>query len=667
MSNDVRIKVTVDNTSAPGLASVSERLKAVEESAKSADRGIGAFDRQLAALDASVEASKVQLGGLRRAFADADDAAQRMDIGKVMRKVESDIRTATRSKKGLLEEMLQPEQALKRVDTFGNEVDAAVANGMKLGQPQLIAAAVGLGVLMAPAIGSAIGGAVLGAVGGAGVIGGIALAAQDPRVKDAGSFMAKSIGDQLKDAAKPFIPATLGAINTVIIAFEGMQTSFKNIFANAAQYVKPLTDGIMGMVKNIMPGIQQAMASAAPVIKMIADELPQVGAAFSHMFSMISSDSAAATAGLKFVFDAIEGGVEFVGQLIAAMEWLFRATLQVDNALLDMTQVLFSFVGLNPFEGLHKSVIGLLATMDAAGVSSASVASGMDTATTAADAERSANERLTASLNAAVQGSADLFDAQINVGAAMDAATKAAEKNGRATSDNTEKGRANNTALSSLAKSFNQMTYDMEKNGDAASKVNRTFEDQRNKLIAMAEKMGYAHGKAVELADSLLKIPVARETKIKADTVAASANLQRLQSQLNALHDKTITISARVGQSFGYAVNAVGNEISDGHADSMSAFRYTGGVIGGAASGGARSGMTWVGERGPELMRLPAGTTVHSAGDSQRMMDSSGSGGGTTVLEIHSGGSRLDDLLVEILQTAVRARGGNVQTVIGQG
>ncbi|MFI6700322.1 phage tail tape measure protein [Streptomyces sp. NPDC050509] len=42
------------------------------------------------------------------------------------------------------------------------------------------------------------------------------------------------------------------------------------------------------------------------------------------------------------------------------------------------------------------------------------------------------------------------------------------------------------------------------------------------------------------------------------------------------------------------------------------------------------------------------------------------SSGGRTVLEIRSGGSRVDDFLVELLRKAVRDRGGNVQLVIGQ-
>jgi hypothetical protein len=42
-----------------------------------------------------------------------------------------------------------------------------------------------------------------------------------------------------------------------------------------------------------------------------------------------------------------------------------------------------------------------------------------------------------------------------------------------------------------------------------------------------------------------------------------------------------------------------------------------------------------------------------------------GGGGGRSVLEIRSGGAKMDDLLVEVLIKAIRVRGGNVQVVLG--
>lgn len=90
----------------------------------------------------------------------------------------------------------------------------------------------------------------------------------------------------------------------------------------------------------------------------------------------------------------------------------------------------------------------------------------------------------------------------------------------------------------------------------------------------------------------------------------------------------------------------------------------TGGIIG-AAGGGPRSARTLVGEYGAEIVDLPFGSRVRSAGDSRRAM-SGGGGSEPVVIEIKSGGSRMDDLLVELLRGAIRVRGGDVQAVLGQ-
>ena len=90
-----------------------------------------------------------------------------------------------------------------------------------------------------------------------------------------------------------------------------------------------------------------------------------------------------------------------------------------------------------------------------------------------------------------------------------------------------------------------------------------------------------------------------------------------------------------------------------------------GGRVGAAATGGVRNNMTMVGEHGPELVDLPVGSRVKSNPDTKRMMGKSGGGGGGGIIEIKSSGSRVDDMLIEILREAVRVRGGNVQLVIG--
>jgi phage-related minor tail protein len=91
-----------------------------------------------------------------------------------------------------------------------------------------------------------------------------------------------------------------------------------------------------------------------------------------------------------------------------------------------------------------------------------------------------------------------------------------------------------------------------------------------------------------------------------------------------------------------------------------------GGIVGGAATGGPRSGLQWVGEQGRELVRLAPGSTVIPHGQSENMAAQASGQGGAMVLELHSGGSRLDELILELIRRAVRVRGGNVQTVLGR-
>lgn len=69
---------------------------------------------------------------------------------------------------------------------------------------------------------------------------------------------------------------------------------------------------------------------------------------------------------------------------------------------------------------------------------------------------------------------------------------------------------------------------------------------------------------------------------------------------------------------------------------------HTGGVVGGAPGS-------------PQLRMLMAGERVLPVGSS----------GASTSIEIRSGGSKLDDLLVELLRGAIRRQGGNVQTALG--
>lgn len=150
----------------------------------------------------------------------------------------------------------------------------------------------------------------------------------------------------------------------------------------------------------------------------------------------------------------------------------------------------------------------------------------------------------------------------------------------------------------------------------------------------------------------LKKLPKSKRTVVLTDIISAERNIARVRAKLRGIADRYVNVFvSEVQRDAAWA---------SGHA--------YGGIIG-AAAGGARGGLVQVGEHGRELVRLPYGSTVMNNGATENYLQNGGGeagGGGRQVIEIRSGGSKLDDLLVEILRKSVRSKGGNVQLVLGK-
>ena len=117
--------------------------------------------------------------------------------------------------------------------------------------------------------------------------------------------------------------------------------------------------------------------------------------------------------------------------------------------------------------------------------------------------------------------------------------------------------------------------------------------------------------------------------------------------------------------------------------------KASGGIVGMAASGGIRSNRTWVGEHGPELLDLPAGSRVWSNPDSRRMVQApwasmlntprrgpapaqapapgDARSGRPIVVQIEIGGRKFGEVIIDPLREAIHHRGGNVQATLGKG
>jgi hypothetical protein len=174
-------------------------------------------------------------------------------------------------------------------------------------------------------------------------------------------------------------------------------------------------------------------------------------------------------------------------------------------------------------------------------------------------------------------------------------------------------------------------------------------------------------GRLVQGAEAALSWIPGIGGKLKDARSKFAAFQKNVNAELAKIRDRDVKVRVRViGLAAAQAALSVANQLS--------AMGYAHGGITGAATGGNHGGLRWVGERGPELMNVPAGSTVHSSGDSMRMlrqgMQNAGQGGSGMSLTAHVSPeleSTLIGEIVKMLRFEIGNQGGDVQTVLGSG
>jgi hypothetical protein len=302
------------------------------------------------------------------------------------------------------------------------------------------------------------------------------------------------------------------------------------------------------------------------------------------------------------------------------------------------------------------------------------------------DAQKMSADGLRQSIQALNDVNRTALGGMIGFEAAIDAAAEAAKENADALHMvdgvldlNSEKARAAATALSDLASKTDGAAASARENGASWETVSGIYERGREKLLASAQAMGLTEVQARSLASQIMStpdktaylrgdmtelqaklasarqqlasVPDSRRAEILANIRDLEAKVARAQAELNNLDDRTVY------------VRTIYQHFTEMHPGGQA--QAHGGIIG-AAGGGPRSRLTLVGEQGPELVDLAPGSRVRSNPDSRRIADGmTGGGGGAAVVEIRSSGSRVDDLLLEILRRSIRVQGGDVQLVLG--
>jgi phage-related minor tail protein len=186
----------------------------------------------------------------------------------------------------------------------------------------------------------------------------------------------------------------------------------------------------------------------------------------------------------------------------------------------------------------------------------------------------------------------------------------------------TEAGRQMQGSLNDVAQGALDVMSAMQEQGATTQEVQGFVQNARDQFVSLATQMGLGAGAANALADKLGLIPGNYAARVAVDGLDAAIAKLNGFSRLLASIQRTVYVN--VNAAISQTVAAV-----TGHAH--------GGITGaeawwGAQSGGTRHGSTLVDEAGPEVISLPDGSKVATAGATRALAEMGAfSGGGGPV------------------------------------
>lgn len=420
---------------------------------------------------------------------------------------------------------------------LATRLSAAFGDAASIGAPLLVS-----GVAAAlPGLSALVGAAVSGGAAGLGIIGGVALAARDSRVKAAGTNLAATLLAGLSDRAGTFVQPVLRSLDVMEDAFARSGDKIESIFSKSSRFVLPLAETLAGVGENLISGLELAVGRAGPVMDALNRGLEGTGRAVESFIDDVTANSAANAAVLEQTFTSLNGTIVLVGETLGGLADIF--------GFLNSIMPLSAFTTLNRLfgetgesarktgSGTFGAAQGISAVGDAAAIAE----------TDAALFNKALQDNARAAQDAS-QAQASLFDDVTRVGAAYDAAREAAKKNGASLDANSKKGRANREALSALASSMNGLRTNYAKSGASAEAVTSKLTTQRAQLIRVINSMGTTGAAARALADKLLGIKN-RNVSVKVNAAGAAKTAKEVREGINSIHSKTVSVTVRVNAS----------------------------------------------------------------------------------------------------------------------
>jgi hypothetical protein len=368
-----------------------------------------------------------------------------------------------------------------------------------------------LGLAMAPVLGGIISAAVVGTVGLGGVIGGAVLAARNPQVVAAWKTLGNQIMSELRPAGEAFVQPMIDAASTLGQGFRDAKIA--ETLTAAAPLMDDIASGAAGFVREMGPGLHDAITKGAPPVFRVLDrELADLGGAFGDMFTSMSRAGDEAALAFKDALDLTEDTVVALGDVMAGLSRIYALTR---NPLLDRVFDVVPMFGLIEVIGKLGDVSERTKTrnelaMDAAvnygtaaGAHSDEIrnyaGAVKDVGDSAAQAQREVSI-LNGKIEDFLDQSMDAAQASDDYEAAIDDVTASLKENGRTIDANTEKGRANRQAFRDAVKAAQDHRAAMIESGVSTAEANTIYDANITRLKRIATNAGISEKELREMA-----------------------------------------------------------------------------------------------------------------------------------------------------------------------
>jgi hypothetical protein len=527
-------------------------------------------------------------------------------------------------------------------DGVASGADAIAQDAPALFTPEGAAGAAILAAIaltLAPAIAAALASAVDIAFGAATVGLAAFLLKDEPAVRAAAHTLKTDLIDELTSGAEILagpLEQGMAILDSIV-----KRIDWRQMFAGAAPAIAPLSHALGVFIAELAHGLGDLATTFGQVFAdpQVEQVIERLGSEIAAFFDTVANNKDAVIFGFRLIVGIVQTLIGVLNVAINAAEILAKPLKWVDSLIGANDRAITSF-------GEFKAAAVI--TGKTATDSFQDLASQISTTAVTADTLAGAmTDKLMAGLLGVDKASGDFDKALVTMGDTLVANGGHLTAHVAALKKSETGAQQNKDAILAVVEA-NLRVYDsMISVGVSAQDAAAKYDSNTKALEAQLRAAGYTTDQIHALVGQYETVP---------DKVNTSIALHGLTDAIEGL-----TTLLRLIDNMPGALNL---SVSEQH-------RVTSPGAHGHAAGGIASGLSWVGEQGAELVRLPQGSMVYPHGQSMGMAAAAGGGGGPSQLTMTispGANSGFAALIANMIRTrqislSVRDSTGNVQAV----